>query len=100
MATIGSPFDDEKFNKIYRFVVLTSVIIFVYIFAISFIPIDKENKDNIKTVLIFLLGYLSSNGAYLTSGNPGAKKPDNQITGDNNTVTPPINVAPVEDKAN
>lgn len=57
---------------------------FLYIFAVSFIPVEGENKDNIKTVLIFLLGYLSANGNYLTGGNPSPKKADVlPITGDN-----------------
>jgi hypothetical protein len=92
--TILSPFEDEKFNKIYRFVLLVTICVFIYIFAITFIPISADAKDNVKTVLIFLLGYLSANGNYLTGGNPSLKKPDGNPTinaADNTSV----NVNPV-----
>lgn len=85
--------DDIKFQQIYRFVVLVTVLVFTYLFVISFIPIGPDNRDNIKTILIFLLGYLSANGQYLTGGNPSAKKTDATVlqTGDSpvNNVTPP-----------
>lgn len=90
--TLLSPFEDEKFNKIYRFVLLITLVIFAYLFCISFFPVPQDAKDNVKTILIFLLGYLSANGNYLTGGNPSAKKPDPQVpvTGDN----PTVNVTP------
>lgn len=83
-----SPFQDEKFNKTYRFVLMVTVFVFVYIFAITFIPMPIDAKDNVKTVLIFLLGYLSANGNYLTGGNPKTPAPPataGPITG-NDTV--------------
>lgn len=75
--------DDDKFTKIYRFVLLVTLAVFAYVFCISFLPIPQDAKDNVKTILIFLLGYLSANGNYLTGGNPTPKKPD--------TVTPVTN---------
>lgn len=88
MPDIKAPFEDEKFNKIYRFVILTTMCVFIYLFCASFLPINDANKDNIKTILIFLLGYMSGNSSYLTSGNPSAtKKPETPpIVGDGNVV--------------
>lgn len=88
--------EDLKFQRIYRFVILVTCLVFLYIFLISFLPIDKENKDNIKTVLIFLLGYLSANGQYLTGGNPSTTKktePTVLNTGD----APQTTVNPTQD---
>ena len=87
--------DDLKFIRIYRFIVLTTVLTFVYIFCVSFLSISNENKDNIKTVLIFLLGYLSGNGNYLTGGNPKANSaPQVTQTG----AQPVANVTPSDEK--
>lgn len=74
--TLLSPFEDDKFNKIYRFVLLTTFVVFLYIFCITFFPVPQDAKDNVKTVLIYLLGYMTAGSNYLTGGNPSAKKPD------------------------
>lgn len=97
MADLLSPFDDDKFNKTYRFVLMTTAVVFVYIFCISFVPIPQDAKDNVKTVLIYLLGYMTAGSQYLTGGNPSPKKPDTTtpVNGDNTTVV--NNPAPTAD---
>lgn len=68
--------EEIKFTQIYKFVILITIIVLAYLFCVSFMPINADNKDNVKTILIFLLGYLSANGNYLTGGNPAVKKQD------------------------
>lgn len=90
-----SPFEDDKFNKIYRFVLLTTFVVFLYIFCITFFPVPQDAKDNVKTVLIYLLGYMTAGSNYLTGGNPSAKKPD-QPTINTNADTTNLTVNPAE----
>jgi hypothetical protein len=95
MSDLKHPFEEDKFNKIYHFIISTTGLILVYLAAVSFVPISVDNRDNVKTILIYLLGYMSANGGFLTSGNAPAnnKKPDTTVTGD----SPTVNVQPQPD---
>lgn len=48
--------------------------ILVYVGAITFFPIPKENQRFVDIALAFLLGFVSANASYLTGGNPSNLK--------------------------
>lgn len=67
---------DSHFSLTFWFVAGTTFFVLLYIPAITFFPIPKENQRFVDIALAFLLGYISSNASYLTGGNPTTgKKP-------------------------
>lgn len=60
----------DHFDKIYSYIVFTSLVVLAYVVAITFFPIPKENQRFVDIALAFLLGWISANGGYLTGGTP------------------------------
>lgn len=66
----------DHFDKTYWFITGTSLMVLLYVVAITFLPIPKENQRFVDIALAFLLGFISANASYLTGGNPAnSKKP-------------------------
>lgn len=87
---------DQHFEKIFRFIDRTTLLILIYVVLVTFVPIPKENQRFVDIALAFLLGFISSNSQYLTGGTATSKKPDQKVTTeikDGGTVvtTEPIN---------
>lgn len=68
------PVIDTHFDKIFRFVERTTFWVLLYVVLITFLPIPKENQRFVDIALAFLLGFISSNGSYLTGGNSNTSK--------------------------
>ena len=67
---------DQHFDKIYQFISRSAALVLLYVIAITFVPIPKENQRFVDIALAFLLGWLSANSQYLTGGTPQQKKQD------------------------
>lgn len=65
---------DHHFDKTYWFITGTSLMVLLYVVAITFLPIPKENQRFVDIALAFLLGFISANASYLTGGNPASSK--------------------------
>lgn len=77
---------EEHFTKIFRFVILAFLMIMVYIFGVTFLPIPKDNAQYAHSALGFLLGVLSSVVVYLVGGNPSTNKKTDIATGTTGTT--------------
>lgn len=66
--------EDKNFDKIFIFICATTAIIMLYIIAITFLPIPKENLRFADTCQGILLGVIITNAAYLTGGSPPVMK--------------------------
>jgi len=67
--------DNPHFDKIYWFIMVTTIISFAYIGAVTFLAIPKENQHIVDTVTGFLLGtVIGSAIGYLLGGNPTASR--------------------------
>lgn len=70
------PTDDKHFNKTFIYIILGTVFVSFYIVACTFLNIPKDNLRFADTSLGILLGWMISNGNYLTGGSPNiTKKP-------------------------
>lgn len=92
--------EHRRFSMIYRFIFFNTIVVFVYVAAITFIPIPKENQRFADTILGFLLGTLLAGGnSYLLGGSPAnvLKKsvPTGTTTAD---ITASITTEPQENK--
>jgi hypothetical protein len=68
--------DDKHFNYTFTYIVLGTIFVSLYILACTFLEIPKDNLRFADTSLGILLGWMISNGNYLTGGNPSqTKKP-------------------------
>jgi len=90
-----STMDDKKFNKIFAYICGSSLLAFIYIFAITFVVYPESKSNVVMIILGFLLGNVIGSGiGFLLSGNPDPKKvqgtPPTTVT--NNTGD--INVNP------
>lgn len=77
MATSQTPpiqEGEKHFNKIYWFVVLFSFAILVFMGALIFLPIPKENTHNGDMTLSFLFGLLTGTTGVLIITNPNQRK--------------------------
>lgn len=71
----------DNFDKIYWYVAGSSLVVLLYVVAITFFPIPKENQRFVDIALAFLLGFISANSSYLTGGTPTQpKKKDSGVT--------------------
>lgn len=62
---------DNHFNKIFWYISVLTTSVLAYVWAITFLPIDKENLRFVDTALGFLLGTgLGSGINYLLGGTP------------------------------
>src|SRR5688572_28755590 len=94
MATI----DEGHFNKIFWYIVVTTLLVFGYLCAITFIVIPKENVRFADTILGFLLGTLLSGGAaYLLGGSPSTKKTPAPAGTTTAEISATINSSPTPD---
>lgn len=86
----------DHFDKTFWYVSGTSLMVLLYVVAITFLSIPKENQRFVDIALAFLLGFISSNASYLTGGNPNNKKtsdPSGTTTAD---ITATITTSPNE----
>lgn len=67
---------DKHFDRTFLYISISAGVVLLYVFLITFLPIPEKNQRFVDIALAFLLGWMSSNAAYLTGGNPNAvKKP-------------------------
>lgn len=67
--------NDPHFSKIFWYISASSFFVFLYIAAITFLPIPKDNQRFADTILGFLLGTVLAGGAgYLVGGTPQSIK--------------------------
>jgi uncharacterized membrane protein len=72
--------DNPHFNQIYIFILITTTFSFLYIGAVTFLPISDKNQHIVDTVVGFLLGtVIGSAIGYLLGGNPASNKKDVSI---------------------
>lgn len=67
----------DHFDKTFWYIAGTSLVVLLYVVAITFFPIPKENQRFVDIALAFLLGFISANASYLTGGNPSMTKKPN-----------------------
>lgn len=80
--------NNSHFEKIFWFVVSSVAMVMIYIFAITFFPIPKENVRFADTALSFLMGTVVGNGiGYFLGGNAIATKKTANIDKSENTNT-------------
>lgn len=89
----------DHFDKTFWYIAGTSLVVLLYVVAITFFPIPKENQRFVDIALAFLLGFISANASYLTGGNPSAiKKPTG--TGTTAEISASITTNPDEQENN
>ena len=78
---------NDNFKHIFWFVVGMCSAILIFIVAVTFIPIPKENQRNADTALAFLFGLMGGCAAFLIGSGPSPKKSDPGITTGTTTTT-------------
>ena len=69
---------DRHFDKVFWFISAAVGFVLIYIMAITFIPIPKENIRFADTALSFLMGsVIGACISYLVGGNPAQSKKNN-----------------------
>ena len=65
--------NNPHFPAIYRFIFFTTILVFIYCAAVTFLEVPKENTRVVDTITGFLLGTVLASGiGYLLGGNPTA----------------------------
>jgi hypothetical protein len=80
------PPENHQFKMIAIFIFCTVGVVLLYVIAITFIPIPKENQRFVDISLAFLLGWISANSSYLTGGSPQQTKKPPAIPDTSNTT--------------
>lgn len=71
---------DNHFNKIYWYISGATLVVLLYVVAITFIPVPEKSQRFVDISLAFLLGWISSNSQYLTGATATSKKADQKTT--------------------
>lgn len=80
---MGDKNQPTHFKETYWYVVGLSLLVLLYVIAVTFLPIPKENVRFVDISFGFLLNLLVSNSSYLTGGNPtltNKKSEDGSVT--------------------
>lgn len=76
---MASEKDNIHPDKIFWFIVGITIFVFLYVVAITFIRIPKENVRFVDVAIGFLLGTVLSSGiGYLLVSSPGKKKEEDK----------------------
>lgn len=71
-----SPSNENHFDKIFWFIVGICAAVLLFIVAVVFLHIPKENQRNADTAIAYLFGLMSGCAAYLVGSSPTTKKPE------------------------
>jgi hypothetical protein len=75
---MANPLSENQFDKIYWFIVGVCAAVLLFIVAVVFLHIPKENQRNADTAIAYLFGLMSGCAAYLVGSSPTTKKPENK----------------------
>lgn len=64
--------NNPHFNKIFWYIMVTSIIVICYCIAVSFFNIPEKNMRVVDTITGFFFTVLSAGYGYLLGGNPAA----------------------------
>jgi len=73
---MANQLSENHFDKIYWFIVGVCAAVLLFIVAVVFLHIPKENQRNADTAIAYLFGLMSGCAAYLVGSSPTAKKPE------------------------
>lgn len=72
--------NNPHFPAIYRFIFFTTILVFIYCAAVTFVEVPEKNTRVVDTITGFLLGTVLASGiGYLLGGNPVASHSQNKI---------------------